>query len=60
MRAVYGMSWGPRCYEESDPLAENLDELCLYTCGGEGVIFMHQPSVYWGFYEPPLKSMIWA
>nr|CAB3248745.1 gem-associated protein 5 [Phallusia mammillata] len=43
MRAVYGMSWGPKCYSKDRPETQSADEFCLFTCGGEGTILMHQP-----------------
>lgn len=40
LRPVYSMSWGPSL----DSTSDGDDELCLYTCGGDGKVYVHHLS----------------
>uniref|UniRef100_H2YVE0 Uncharacterized protein n=1 Tax=Ciona savignyi TaxID=51511 RepID=H2YVE0_CIOSA len=41
MKPVYAMSWGPKCYVRSTAVTPADSKICLFTCGGEGVVLMH-------------------
>ncbi|XP_038056324.1 gem-associated protein 5-like [Patiria miniata] len=38
-KTVYSLSWGPQC-----PAKEGVSGYCLYSCGGDGIIYQHDPS----------------
>lgn len=43
LKPVYALSWGPECVAKSGDVAklENVKQLNLYSCGGDGVIYQH-------------------
>ncbi|XP_022084839.1 gem-associated protein 5-like isoform X2 [Acanthaster planci] len=38
-KTVYSLSWGPHCLAK-----EGVSGYCLYSCGGDGMIYQHDPT----------------